>query len=469
MAAAAALLTLAGCASFSTDGGFGTVAELTRERTGRTPAWHRSDAESEAARDRVRQLLAQPLTADAAVDIALLNNRGLQARYAELGIAEADFVRAGRLPNPTFGITRVAGGGVTEIDRSILVDVLGVLTMPLAAELGKRRLDEARWQAAAEAVGLAHETRRSFYAAVAAHDLLTYFEQVQDAAEASAELARRMLQAGNFTKLAQMRQQSFRADATARLARARQQALVERERLVRLLGLSGDQLDFRLIERLPDLPAAPAAPQDVEQTAIDRRLDVQLAKGQAQATARALGLTRATRFVNVLEAGAADQNTTGEPRRRGYEIRLELPLFDFGTTRAARAETLYRQSLDRTTDIAVRARSEVRERDAAHRTAYDLARHYRDEVVPLQKRISDENLLRYNGMLLGVFELLADAREQVASVAGYVEALRDYWMAESDLQAALSGGTASDMAPQAVTSSRSGSGAVDTVRSGAGH
>jgi len=267
--------------------------------------------------------------------------------------------------------------------------------------------------------------------------LVKYSEQVKDAADASNELARRMLQAGNFNKLAQMREQSFYADATANLARARHRSVAERERLVRVLGLSGDQLGFRLPERLPDLPASPLEPKDAEQTAIDKRLDVLMARRHAQATAKSLGLTKATRFVNVLDAGYANKSQTGEARQNGYVIELELPLFDFGSTRAARAEASYMQSVHRTAEVAVNAQSEVRESYSAYRTAYELARHYRDEVVPLRKRISEENMLRYNGMLASVFELLADAREQVTSVTAAVEALRDYWLADTDLQTAL--------------------------------
>jgi outer membrane protein TolC len=251
-----------------------------------------------------------------------------------------------------------------------------------------------------------------------------------------------MLQAGNFNRLAQMRQQAFQADATAQLARARHQATAERERLVRLLGLSGEQLGFKLPERLPDLPGELATIQNAEQTAMDKRLDVQVAKRSAEATAHALGLTRATRFVNVLNAGYVNTSQTGEVRQNGYEVELELPLFDFGSARSARAEASYLQSVARTAEVAVNARSEVREAYSAYRTAYELARHYRDEIVPLKKRISDENLLAYNGMLLGVFDLLADSRDQVTSVTGYVEALRDYWVAESRLQTALTGGPA---------------------------
>jgi outer membrane protein TolC len=183
------------------------------------------------------------------------------------------------------------------------------------------------------------------------------------------------------------------------------------------------------------------APQDAERTAIETRLDVQAAKRSTEMYAQSLGLTRATGFVNVLHAGYVNKSETGDERMNGYEIELELPVFDFGTTRVARAEALYRQAVQRTAEVAVNARSQVREAYSAYRTSYDIAKHYRDEIVPLRKRIAEENLLRYNGMLIGVFELLADAREQVASVTAAVEATRDFWLADTNLQTAMTSGT----------------------------
>jgi outer membrane protein TolC len=438
-ATAAAALFLAGCASFSPDGGFNRVSELTKERTGQAVTAQRSAEDGKSAQNQVAELLRAPLTADSAVQVALLNNRGLQAKFAELGIAEADLVRAGRLKNPSFSFGRLSGGGGVEIDRAVLVDVLGLLTLPVATEVGQRRFEQAQYQAAYDAVSLAADVRRAYFDAVADQELVKFYGQVKETADVSNELAKRMLQAGNFNKLTQMREQAFYADATAQLARAQHQATADRERLTRLLGLSSEQLNFRLPERLPDLPKQPSEPQNAEQTAMDKRLDVQMAKRSTEATARSLGLTKATRLVNVLELGYQNKSETGAPRANGYEIELELPLFDFGATRAARAEATYMQAVNRTAEVAVNARSEVRESYSAYRTAYDLAKHYRDEVVPLRKRISEENLLRYNGMLIGVFELLADAREQVAGVTGYVQALRDFWVAETNLQTALTG------------------------------
>ncbi|MEO8154450.1 MAG: TolC family protein [Rhizobacter sp.] len=430
---------LAGCASFSADGGFDTVSSVVKERTGQRATWQRSAADSNGVQARVAELLKQALSADSAVELALMNNRGLQASFSELGIAESDLVRAGRLANPSFSFVHLSGGGITEIDRSVMFNVLGLLTMPLARQVEQRRFEQAQYQAAFDAVGIATQTRRAFYGAVAAQDLLRYFQQVKEAADASNDLARRMLEAGNFSKLAQMRQQSFYADATSQLARAQHRALVERERLIRLLGLSDDQLAFKLPERLPDLPASPAEPKDAEQTAMDKRIDVLMAKRSAEATAKQLGLTQATRFVNALNGGYANKSQTGDARQNGYAIELELPLFDFGSARSARAEATYMQAVHRAAEVALNAQSEVREFHSSYRTAYDLAKHYRDEVVPLKKRISDENLLRYNGMLLSVFELLADSRDQVMSVTAYIEALRDFWIADTDLQSALTG------------------------------
>lgn len=437
--AASAALLLAGCASFSPDGGAGRVSELTKERTGQNVTIQRSTSDVDSASARVAELLKQPLTADSAVEIALLNNRGLQASFSELGITEAERVRAGRLANPTFSFGRLSGHGVTEIDRSVMFNFLGLLTLPVASQVAQRQLEQAQYQAAFDAVGVAAEARKAFFGAVAAQDLVGYYEQVKDAADASNDLARRMLLAGNFSKLAQMREQAFYADATANLARARHQAVAEREKLVRVLGLSGEQLAFKLPEHLPELPKEPVEPKNAEQTAIDKRLDVLMAKRSTEATAKSLGLTRSTRFINVLEVGYANKSQTGEGRQNGYEVELELPLFDFGATRTARAEATYMQSVHRTAEVAVNARSEVRESYSAYRTAFDLARHYRDEMVPLRKRISEENLLRYNGMLSSVFELLADARDQVTTVTAAIEAQRDYWIAETNLQTALTG------------------------------
>lgn len=440
LAAALSLLLLGGCATLSEDGGFGAVQTAATERGLKQDAkWLRTEQDADNARAAVKKLLAAPLSADAAVQIALLNNRGLQATYSELGIAEADLVQAGRLRNPGFSFARLRRADEVEIERTFLFDILGLITMPIRTELEKQRFALAKGRIAMETLQVAADTRRAYFSALAAHESVKYMEQVKAAAEAGAELARRMAAAGNFSKLDQAREQVFYAEATAQLARMRQMATAERERLTRLMGLWGEDIRFSLPERLPDLPATVRNIADLEATAVRQRLDVQGAMQEAQNVAATLGLTRATGFISVLEVGYMRNSESGQPRQTGYEIELRLPIFDWGGARVARAEHIYMQAVNRAADTAVKARSEVREAYAAYRTAHDLARHYRDEIVPLRKRISEENLLRYNGMLIGVFELLADARQQIASVNAYIEALRDYWLAESTLDLALTG------------------------------
>lgn len=440
IAAMVALTFLGGCATFSKDNGLGTVQSATKARgLDQDVQWIKTEQDAENARASVKKLLAAPLTADSAVQIALLNNRGLQATYAELGIGEADVVQAGRLINPGFSFERLHRGDDVSIDRTFLFNILGLITMPIRTDIEKRRFALTQGRVAAETLQTAADTRRAWHSAVAAQESVKYMEQVRMAAESSAELARRMAAVGNFSKLDQAREQSFYADATAQLARVRQQSLAERERLTRLLGLWGEDIRFRLPERLPDLPKAPREIADLESTALRQRLDVQGAMQEAENIAATMGLTKATGYLNVLEVGYRRNSETGQPRQTGYEIELRLPIFDWGSARVARAEYTYMQAVNRAADTAVKARSEVREAYSAYRTAYDLAKHYRDEIVPLRKRISEENLLRYNGMLISVFELLTDARQQVGSVNAYIETLRDYWLSEANLNLALNG------------------------------
>lgn len=442
--ASVATILLAGCATFSQDGGFAGVDRTARERLGKEVKWARTEEERAVLRARVDELLIKPLGADDAVQVALFNNRGLQAAFFDLGISEADLVQAGRLPNPNFAMLRAsrAENGVREykIEQTLTFNLFALITMPLAIEVESRNFEQTQRMAALEVARLASETRKAYFTAIAAVETVRYMRKVKQAADAGAELARQMAIAGNVSKLRQAREQRFYADAALNLARAERADKVARERLTRLLGVSTTNA-FRLPERLSELPKAAEELPAIEQAAFERRLDLQAIRLETEALARNLGVSRATRFINVLEAGPARvmEGPKGSSYKKGYEISFELPIFDWGSAKVAKAESIYMQAVERAAEAAVNARSEVREAYHAYRTAYDISRHYRDEIVPLGKRIAEENLLRYNGMLIGVFELLDDARAQIASVNGFIESLRDFWIAQSDLEMALIG------------------------------
>ncbi|MGZ5183086.1 MAG: TolC family protein [Ramlibacter sp.] len=431
------LALLAGCSTVAPDGGFGGVAGIARERIGAEPRLARDDAAGRELAQAVRETLAQPLGMEDAVKVAVLANPGLQASYGKVGIAQADLAQAGRLPNPALEFKHLSASGEVAIERTFTANLVKLLTTPLALRLESQRFEQVKLEVAREIELHARDTRIAWVEAVAARQALAYARQVNAAAEAGAELAGRMARTGNMSQLDLARQQAFHADAAVAVAHAERQAMASREKLTRLLGLWGEDAQYRLPEHLPELPTAPAELRDIERIALQQRLDVQAARLDAEGTAANLGLTRTTRFINVLDLGYVNQTTSNAPTARGYDLTLELPLFDWGGARVARAEGIYMQAVNRVAQAAVTARSEARESYLGYRSAWDVAAHYRDRIIPLRKRISQEVLLRYNGMLLSTQDLLTDSREQAAAVTGYIDALKEFWTAHATLEATL--------------------------------
>jgi outer membrane protein TolC len=436
-----AALTAGGCATFSKDGGFDAVANETGARLHENVRWARTPQEQSKNDNEVAVLLAHALSAEDAVQIALLNNRSLQASFEQLGISEADLVQSGRLPDPRFTLRHAGAAGQYDIEETLTVNVLSLLTQPNAHEIEKRRFAEVQAAVVIAVVQLANETRQAFYAAVAARESVRYLEQVKSAAEAGAELARRMLAAGNWNLLDQAQEKNFNTDAAQRLTRAKLIEDSTREKLLRLMGLSADQPALQLAEALPELPQSIDDVSDADETALQNRIDLRVMRLQIDELAHRLRLSKSTRFINVLDAGPTRvlEGDRSQPYERGYEVSLVVPLFDGGGPRVRKAQALYSQAIDRFAQAAVDARSQIRRANAAYRAAFDIARLERDEVLPARKMIAAQNLLRYNASLISVFDLLAGARAQIAGVDDYIQSVRDFWMAKSELDASLIG------------------------------
>jgi outer membrane protein TolC len=453
--AAFGALTLAGCASLA-DSGMDGVKSVVAERIPAEVAVLADAQSSGDAERKLSALLKRTLTADTAVQIALFNNRDLQAAYNALGIAQARRLRASLPANPTFSLSRVAGGGGFELEREVLMNILSLATLPARTEIATDRFRQAQLQAASETVRVALETRRAWTVAVAAASTARFLADAQTGAQAANELSKRLAETGAGNKLDHARNQVFYAETTAELGRARQRAQSARERLVRLMGLSGGDLAFKLPADLPPLPAQPRTLASVEHDALARRIDLQMARIELEALAKSYGLTSATRFINVVEVGGQWNRTregAGEPTmsQRGIAVELQVPLFDFGEANAREAEQTYMQALNRLTAKAVNVRSEAREAYQAYRVTYSVARQYAKEVLPLRRVISEEMVLRYNAMQIDVFALLTEARARIQSTTAAIEALRDFRLAEANLASAVigSGGVSaeSDSAP----------------------
>lgn len=439
-----AALSLSGCASVNFDDSVSMANQDQAAFTQGRLELAQTDAQRSKREGVAAQLLLEPLSQANAVQLAMANSPALQALLAQNWATAANAAQSGRIFNPTFSFERTTSLDEVEIGRRLSFGLLDLLTLPMRQQNAQRGLERARLQLAADVVDTVTLVRQAWVRAVAAQQTLVYAKQVQAAAQASAELARRMQSAGNFTRLDRARQQLFYAEATTQLAMAQNTSSAQREALVRLLGLTDAQaLQLRLPERLPDLPPQPRTPQEVGAVASAQRIDLKLAQAGLNNAASAQGLERINSFTDI-ELGLRrdtkfdNANGTATPVQ-GYEISFKLPLFDWG---GARRDAMNAQTLAAANHLEATVRSaasSLREGYGTYRTAYDVAVHYRDEIVPLRKTMSEETVLRYNGMFISVFDLLADTRDQIASVVAAITAEQQFWLADAALQATLTG------------------------------
>ena len=440
-----------GCANFSADGGMSTVSDSVRMEMGYEAIKVADEASAADAGARVRALLTKGLTADRAVQIALFNNKGLQAAYNELGISEAKFVQASLPPNPALSVLGLRGHLEFEIERRLAGDLLALATLSARRDIAKAAWRKAEMSAIGATMRLAVDVRRQYWRSVATNAQIVNLQQARSASEAISELARKLGETGAMNKLDQAREHAFYAELSAQLARARTQQRIEKERLTRLMGLWGKDTAFALPASLPALPTKLSPANEIEARALQRRIDLKIARAELDRTALELGLTGATGFVNALEITAAQKVsakttvdasgvTKDRSNLRGAELRLEIPVFDFGESRRRDAEETYMRAANLFAEKAVNIRSEAREAYIAWRGAHDVARLYQSKVLPLRKLIQNESLLQYSGMTADVFVLLQDARARIVSNVAAIDARRDFFLADTDMKAALLAG-----------------------------
>jgi outer membrane protein TolC len=440
----------------------GTVATIAGLGLNKDVVRVSSPADAAFAQTRVARLLRAPLSADAAVQVALLNNAELQAAYNRLGVAEAVAVQASRPPLPSFSYDWVKTSIELDIERQVVASVLQLATWPARSKLAGVRFEQAELRAAEETLRIAAETRKAYYSAVGAREVLGALNSAKANAEASAELAVKLTQTGAVNKLDQARRQVFASEIEAQVTAAKLKAIAAEERLTRLMGLLAPNVATLLPSSLPPVPGKSRSLASIEQEAMDKRVDLEIARLEVEALARSYGITRSTRLVNVLEAAGISktQKDKGEPSADGggFDIRFEVPIYDFGGARVREAEQRYFEALNQLRAMAVNARSEAREAYGIYASTRSIAAQYEEEVLPLRQTISEETELQYNAMQVDAFALLEAARENAASKVASIEAKRNFWLAYTDLTVAvLGGGTLSQLDGTVVADASGGS------------
>jgi cobalt-zinc-cadmium efflux system outer membrane protein len=421
---------------------FQGVQQSVQECTGKTVRWEEDQAAHEQAVQDVRQLLRKPLTVETAVQIALLNNRSLQATFEEIGLSAADLIEAATIPNPKIDLAirfpdKPPSG--TYIDYGAALDFLSIIMIPLKKRVAKDQLQAVALRVADETLELVSQVKGAFYSLQASQQLLKRFQLIADTSAASLDLAQRQHEAGNITDLAMAQQQASYSRSRLDIATTEAEIRRNREKLDRLLGLWGADTDWQIAGELPEVPSSEVPMRSLERLAISQRLDLQADYLHFTSQVKNLGLTKAFRLLGALDFGIESERETDSQTRTGPTFAIELPIFNQGQARIARGEAALRQSQDRFEALAVDIRSQIRELRDELASKREIARFYKDELLPGQRRILNESLINYNAMAIGNFELFTTKAEEARTEREYIEAVRDYWMTRAELERAVGG------------------------------
>jgi len=433
----------------------GSVRQEVKQKTGNRTVWVQNKHHAAGLNKRVHKMVhKKTISADTAVQVALLNNKGLQAAYAELGLSATQVWQESLLENPRvdieiLGIGAPGLGALRSIEGYIARNILSLATRDRRIDIAETRFRQAQKRAVLETLQLAGQTRAAWINAVGSFETIYYLNQAQVAADAASQLAERLGQSGAITKAAQSREHVFYAELTGQKAEAKLAAKTAKGELTRLMGLWGQEVDYFVPDILPNLPKKRKNKRHVEAEALKNRVDLQIAKLELEALAKSYGLTEATRYLTDFEilAGAEieREREEGEPGVNEVltgqlALDFNIPIFDSGKARLRRAELAYMRAANQLAEMAVNVRAEARGAYTAYNARYDIARHYRNNVLPLRSNIEEESLLTYNGMITNTFELLQDTRGRINAVLLSADAKRRFWLSDANLSGAILAG-----------------------------
>lgn len=438
-----ALAVLSGCASTSATPAFNDVAQNVESRSGHKIRWNQDTAADKEAEQAIDRLLASDLTADAAVQIALLNNAALRGKLEELAISQADLVQAGLLKNPVFTLGSTAWDGEhisPNLFAAVEQDFLDIIVMPLRKRVAAAELEATKLEVGDHVLELASHVREAFYMAQAAEQVMTMRKLVDEAATSSADLARRQHEVGNMSDLALNNELGLAGQTTLERKRSEGDAIVAREKLNKMMGTWGHRTAWKMQPRLPDLAVSEPPLERLESEAIAQRLDIAAARRNIQALGYALSMTKTTRWTGVVnvsvEAGRLRHNNRFA---FGPAVALEIPLFDRRQAQIAKLEAFKRQAEDELRGLAVDVRADVRSARARVQTTRSVVEHFATVIVPVRESVVKFSQEQYDAMLIGVYQLIQARQEEFAAYREYIEAVRDYWIARSDLERAIGG------------------------------
>jgi outer membrane protein, heavy metal efflux system len=435
------LISLSGY-SRESDEAFRRLQQSVQQRTGKTVTWEEDQAARETNLIAVRRLLRQPLTIDTAVQAALLNNRSLQATFAEISLSAADLMQAATIPNPQLDLAvripdKPPSG--TYQDYGAAIDFLSIIMIPLKKRVAKDDLEAATLRVASDTLELVARVKSAFYSLQASVQLSQRIKLIAEANAASADLAQRQHDAGNISDFALDQQEASYSRSRLDIITVEAEIRQDRDRLNRLLGIWGPDTHWEITDQLPEIPSSEPALPTLERLAIAQRLDLQANYLSVSSLAKNLGLTKAFRLLGALEFGPEIERETDGQTRTGPTFAIELPIFNQGQARIAKGEAALKRAEDTLEALAVDIHSQIRELYDRLIAKREVARSYQNDLVPIQRRILSEGVRNYNAMQINDFELFAIKAEEERTEREYLIAIRDYWITRTELEEAVGG------------------------------
>jgi outer membrane protein, heavy metal efflux system len=433
--AAAALA--GGCASAPKDAGFAEVQKTVLDQARLPVEWDPSTAVRPADDDAILPLLQGELGADDAVRIALAHNRDVQATLEDLGVARGELLAAGTIRNPLFHAEFRFGGLANPVEFGLAQSIFDLLQVRGRKRAGQARFEASRVRVTGAIVRFASEVRVDYFGLLAARSILARQETVLLAQQAAADLALRQHAAGNISDLDLETEQSRYERVKLDHARAQLDELTARDRLCADLGLVG-RADLDLPDEFPPPSELDLTPEAAEAQAVERRMDLRIARREIEAAEQALGLAGRS-WLDETTLGVHHEREPQGNSTTGPEIEVPIPIWNRGAADKVRGRALLRQAQQRLVAATAQARAEARAALERHREARARLAYLREVVIPRRERILRLTQLEYNAMLRGVFQLI-EARQQLAEAQREeVLAARDHWVARTELDLALVG------------------------------
>jgi cobalt-zinc-cadmium efflux system outer membrane protein len=422
---------------------FHSVQTEVSAQTGLSVVWNQGTADDQKAQEAVQKILARPLTADDAARIALLNNPDLQATFEQIGISQADLVQAGLLHNPTImGSWRFPDQppSITDTEYSLAADFLDLVMIPMKVKIARGNLEQTELRLDQDVLELVTRVKSAFYTYQADVELEGRLKLIGEADQAASDLAKAQQQAGNTTELESASKQAQFAAAHVCLVDAQKDKLSAREKLNRLMGLWGSEIDWKTAPHLPSLPDNEPDTRHLESLAMTQRRDLAALKRGVDAIGMALAVKNNTRFLPTdIQIGADTEKQSDGQRITGPTLNLTLPIFDQGEGDVAKLSAQYRMAQRQLQSRAIEVQSQVREARANLKMDRNLVEYYRKTILPLDVQIVNQSQLQFNAMQKNSFDLFLTKQQELESEKGYLEAWRDYWIARAELEQAVGG------------------------------